>query len=460
MALVACLAIRAAPLFHLRLEHMARTLLQFVAHASLMVAEHRPVGVVELLDDLERPASEQDIASDDFLLQPIGHRVLSGLTQLVARFAEQKIAMTHQLMKRVQVTACAFHEFQCLGHHAHCLDGRIIEAGRSSRAVVRHGGMGTRSVKCDTSLRKVCIDFALNVGPWGARSYPLGVAIPRKPENAGADEPLYTVRVVAERLGVPTATLRSWNQRYGVGPSEHSPGRHRLYSDTDISVARRMCELIVEGASPRSAARTAIDSIRPTRGDSAALLDAAFDFDVFTAGLLLDRHLRHFGVLDTWDQLVRPAFDDIAQRQAEGEGCIDVEHALSWTVARSLQRYPLAEPEDSASIILACTPRETHSLALEALRAALAQHGRGAVMLGADVPRAALVDAVQRKGRPVATMLWSQTEDTADIRTVNDLAAHASVSVGGPGWDAVIEQIDASQLNSLREAVDHFAAAG
>lgn len=286
------------------------------------------------------------------------------------------------------------------------------------------------------------------------------MTIPGTLENANADEPLYTVRVVAERLGVPTATLRSWNQRYGIGPSDHSPGRHRLYSETDIAVARRMYELIIEGASPRSAARTAIDSIRPTRGDSATLLDAAFDFDVFTAGLLLDRHLRHFGVLDTWDQLVRPAFDDIAQRQAEGEGCIDVEHALSWMVSRSMQRYPIVAPEETASIILASTSRETHSLALEALRAALAEHQRGALMLGADVPRAALLDAVQRNGRSVATLLWSQTEDTADIRTVNELAAHASVSVGGPGWDAVIEEIHAPRLETLREAVDHFATVG
>jgi len=286
-----------------------------------------------------------------------------------------------------------------------------------------------------------------------------GLRTPSRPELANADEPLYTVRVVAERLGVPTATLRSWNQRYGVGPSEHSPGRHRLYSETDIAVARRMYELIVDGASPRSAARTAIDSIKPARGDSATLLDAAFDFDLFTAGLLLDRHLHHFGVLDTWDQLIRPAFDDIAHRQAQGEGCIDVEHALSWTVTRALQRLPIVAPEDSASIILACTSGETHFLALEALRAALAEHGRGALMLGADVPRAALLDAVQRKGRPVATLLWSQTEDTADIGTVNDLAAYASVSVGGPGWNGVTEELHASRLDSLRAAVDFFVPA-
>ena len=94
-------------------------------------------------------------------------------------------------------------------------------------------------------------------------------------DKTDVDEPLYTVRVVAERVGVPTATLRSWNQRYGVGPPEHSPGQHRLYSENDIAVVRRMHALILEGASPRSAARTAIDSVRPSRGDTAALLVAA-----------------------------------------------------------------------------------------------------------------------------------------------------------------------------------------
>jgi hypothetical protein len=286
------------------------------------------------------------------------------------------------------------------------------------------------------------------------------LAISKGVEKIDADEPLYTVRVVAQRVGVPTATLRSWNQRYGVGPSEHSPGQHRLYSETDIAVVARMHELIVEGASPRSAARAATDSVRPMRGDTTGLVVAAFDLDVFTAGLLLDRHLRHFGVLDTWEQLVRPAFDVISQRQAEGEGCIDVEHALSWTVSRSLQRLPIAAPRQCASIVLACTSHETHSLALEALRAALGEHGRGALMLGADVPRSALIDVVQRNGRSVATLLWSQTAATADIGTVNALAARASVSVGGPGWDAVIDKLQAPRLESLRAALDHLAPVG
>ncbi len=208
------------------------------------------------------------------------------------------------------------------------------------------------------------------------------------PERKDADEPRFTVGVVAERVGVPTATLRSWNQRYGVGPPDHSPGRHRLYSENDIAIVLRMFELIAQGASPRSAARTAIESVRPARGDAAALLIAAFDLDVVTAGLLLDRHLRHFGVIDTWDQLVRPAFSGIETQQAEGVDCIDVEHVLSWTVARSLQRLPIAAADGASSIVLGCAARETHTLSLEALRAALGERGVGAVMLGADVPTA------------------------------------------------------------------------
>ncbi|WP_157128731.1 MerR family transcriptional regulator, partial [Nocardia amamiensis] len=60
----------------------------------------------------------------------------------------------------------------------------------------------------------------------------------------------YTVRAVAERLGIPTATLRSWNRRYDIGPPQDRPGRHRLYTEADIAVLERMLALIRAGASP------------------------------------------------------------------------------------------------------------------------------------------------------------------------------------------------------------------
>lgn len=274
------------------------------------------------------------------------------------------------------------------------------------------------------------------------------------PRRDGADEPLYAVRVVAERLGIPTATLRSWNQRYGVGPSDHRPGSHRLYSENDIAIVKRMHELIAQGASPRSAARAATDGIRPARGNAPGLLAAAFDLDVVTVGLLLDRHLRHFGVVATWDELIRPAFAVIVDRQAEGEECVDVEHTLSWAVSRSLHRLPIGEPDATESIVLSCTPRETHTLALEALRAALAEYGYGALMLGAEVPTTAIIDAVNRRDKPVIVVLWSQHAPTADIDTVNAVAEYArSVVLCGLGWDGVACDHAVLRPDSLDDAV-------
>ena len=43
----------------------------------------------------------------------------------------------------------------------------------------------------------------------------------------GAGELLLPVAAVARRLGVAPATLRTWDRRYGLGPSVHAPGAHR-----------------------------------------------------------------------------------------------------------------------------------------------------------------------------------------------------------------------------------------
>ena len=277
-------------------------------------------------------------------------------------------------------------------------------------------------------------------------------------EDARPDAPLYTVRAVAERLGVPTATLRSWTQRYSIGPSGHSPGQHRLYSSADIAVLEVMCDLIGKGVPPGSAARAALDSLTPQRADTASLVADAFNLDSAAAGRLLDGHIRHFGVLETWDELIRPTFAAISARQDGGDGCIDVEHALSWTVSQSLQRVANLPSQAPAWVILACTTGETHTLALEALRAALDERGFGALMLGADVPAPALTDAIQRRpDRRSSVFLWSSHGATADAAAAQAVVdAGAELLVGGQGWASVKLPRRAQRVATLQAAVEHF----
>lgn len=270
-------------------------------------------------------------------------------------------------------------------------------------------------------------------------------------------EPLYTVGVVADRLGIPTATLRSWNRRYGIGPFDHWPGRHRLYTENDVAVLQRMQRLIGEGVSAGRAARVAVDAEVTRGGDTASLLDAAFALDVDTTGRLIDQSLRDRGVIDTWDGLLRPAFASLTTLQTEGGGCIDVEHLLSRATTRALQRLPTPRTLAAPRVLLACCDGDGHTLALEALSAALAQRGRTTVMLGASVPTDSTVAALHRLPDVKVVVLWAQVRSTANAEAVQTVAAvGVKVLVAGPGWAEAALPKGVLRLGTLRVAVERL----
>ncbi|MBF6349460.1 MULTISPECIES: MerR family transcriptional regulator [Nocardia] len=274
------------------------------------------------------------------------------------------------------------------------------------------------------------------------------------PDPAG-----YTVRAVADRLGIPTATLRSWNRRYSIGPTQHRPGRHRLYSAADIAVLEQMLTLIRAGSSPAGAAAAVSGALpTPALGEWEPLLDAAFALDMRTTSALLAAHLQAYGVVDTWDLLCRPAFAAVVARQLGGESCIDVEHLLSWSITVALHRHtPAPVSATDRAVVLACTSGETHTLPLEALRAGLAERGVGALMLGADVPTDAVAAALTRDDRRPDAVLWSQQESTALTSAIRACHAVGSrVLVGGPGWDSVILPEFAHRLDGLGETIDRI----
>ena len=79
------------------------------------------------------------------------------------------------------------------------------------------------------------------------------------------NEPRLTVSGAARRLGIAPATLRTWDRRYGVGPSDHARGRHRRYSAADMARLEAMQQALVKGASPAEAARYARAAALPGR---------------------------------------------------------------------------------------------------------------------------------------------------------------------------------------------------
>ena len=67
-----------------------------------------------------------------------------------------------------------------------------------------------------------------------------------------------TVAAVARRIGIAPATLRTWDRRYGLGPSVHVAGSHRRYSAIDVARIDLMRKLMLNGVLPSEAAKTAL----------------------------------------------------------------------------------------------------------------------------------------------------------------------------------------------------------
>ncbi|HMA46918.1 MAG TPA: MerR family transcriptional regulator, partial [Frankiaceae bacterium] len=74
-----------------------------------------------------------------------------------------------------------------------------------------------------------------------------GVALPPDPADGA---PRYTVAAVARRLGIAPATLRTWDRRYGMGPTDHQAGTRRRYSHADVARLELMRRLTVDGVAP------------------------------------------------------------------------------------------------------------------------------------------------------------------------------------------------------------------
>ncbi|MFL6287399.1 MAG: MerR family transcriptional regulator [Actinomycetes bacterium] len=294
------------------------------------------------------------------------------------------------------------------------------------------------------------------------------------PEQVTSAGPALTVAALARRLGVAPATLRTWDRRYGLGPTGHSAGSHRRYTPADVDRLEAMRRLTREGVLPGEAARIAL-SRGPMPEDLAGSEEVApsvplHDTDAAVRGLVraaqaldaqtIDRTvaaaLQSHGVLWTWDCLLAPALIAIGDKWGAGGVGVDVEHLFADAVVRALCTVTAAvpKPRNARPVLLACAPEEMHSLPLHALAAALSERGIDVRVLGARVPPDALAAAVRRAGAS-AVFVWAHAANTVSVEqlaAVPPIRPPVALVVGGPGWVGDLP-VGAVCVRQLSEAV-------
>ena len=309
---------------------------------------------------------------------------------------------------------------------------------------------------------------------------------------------------VARRLGVAPGTLRTWDRRYGLGPSEHTAGSRRRYSALDVARLDLMRALMLEGVTPSESARVALASgatngpraagrpgvrhepgpaaratparsterggggrvVALRRGSPAArgLARAAMGLDGDACTAMLVASLRRRGVVSTWNEVLLPVLAGVGDRWRSTGSGIEVEHLLSESAEAALRSRTRTHhsPPGMRPVVLAALEPEDHRLPLVALSAALAEHSVPVRMLGARLPLRALADAVVRTG-PAAVFLWSHSAREADgvpepprAPSPDELGAvrpRPALVLGGPGWEGERWRGDFTWVADLEEAV-------
>jgi len=281
-------------------------------------------------------------------------------------------------------------------------------------------------------------------------------------------EELLTVAAVARRIGVAPATLRTWDRRYGLGPSAHESGEHRRYCPADLARLTLMRRLITSGVSPCDAAaqakshkgsinlETIVTDYVVREELVTALHKAAKGLDKKFIEAALRKDLAQYGVEQSWSEVIVPLLLIVGNEwEASGDG-IEVEHLLTEVLKGILREHveDIKKPVNAHPVLLASVGDELHSLALHALAAALAERKIETYFLGARTPLEALSAMITRSAPP-AVFLWAQLSKNADPKFFNDIPAIRPMPrmvLGGPGWSQV-DCKDVSVVHDISDAV-------
>ena len=248
-----------------------------------------------------------------------------------------------------------------------------------------------------------------------------------------ARQGVLSIGALSAATGIPVATIRTWERRYGFPVAERKPSGHRVYPVSTVSRLRLIADVLARGhraaevvaASERELESLLAAHVPDERPDTASgerrddarhattvfsmddepeLLAAVQAYDAEALRRVFQAEWARRGPLDFVEERVAPFLKAVGDAWERGDLDVRHEHFASAALGDFLRtvRIPLEERAHGPLVALATLPEERHGLGLQmaALVAALA--GWEPLVLGVETPadqivaltREAPIDAV------------------------------------------------------------------
>ena len=268
--------------------------------------------------------------------------------------------------------------------------------------------------------------------------------------DAGSDL-TWGVGAVSSRLSVTASTLRTWERRYGVGPSFRTQGGHRRYTELDIDRVELMRRLVARRVSAQDAARVARTLDRD--GLDLALSDqnsesvgiTSVEEELLAAVVAGDRDelsklfagvLRQTPVTVAWRDVLAPALRRMTTESASGAVAADAASAASELLVRELHALVAFErlPDTGHThVLFARSLPAVEAIPLLVLEAALAQAGVTTHTVGPELDGRAVATLAIRL-RPDLLLTWGHPPTPPLRRAMGELEGVTSVIRALPAW--------------------------
>jgi MerR family transcriptional regulator, light-induced transcriptional regulator len=282
----------------------------------------------------------------------------------------------------------------------------------------------------------------------------------------------YTVNEVEERTGVPAATLRQWERRYGVPKPERTDSGYRLYSDEDVRRIRTLKSHVDDGVPASRAAEMVREEPRSDAGPrplsdlQRKLVDALTELDEPRAErVIAEAHALH-SVEDVVLDLLHGTMVEVGERWHDGAISTTTEHFASSFVQGRLRQIMAfsGHGRGGPAVIIACAPLDQHDIGAMMLAVMLRRYGFTVYYVGANTPVEDLA-SMAHDVRPAAVLISASSIESVHqlLQKREHLRGIAPVlALGGNGFNGDprrAEMVGGVYLaDNVREAVERLQA--